>query len=97
MIGEKLSTILEEIEATLWEYEVYSGKKPCYSFEGFRAAVKIFMSALLDKMYEKQQAEGMSQTEMEEAAIKTGNDIRELVKSATGLDTTLFYDKQRAN
>lgn len=38
----------------------------------------------------------MSQTEMEEAAIKTGNDIRELVKSATGLDTTLFYDKQRA-
>lgn len=60
MIGKKLSPVLEEMEATLWEYEAFNGAKPNYTLEGFRASTKIFMSALLDKFFEKQQAEGVS-------------------------------------
>ena len=47
MIGKKLSPVLEEMEATLWEYEAFNGAKPNYTLEGFRASTKIFMSALL--------------------------------------------------
>ena len=97
MIGSKLSPVLEEIEATLWEYEAFNGGKPNYSFEGFRAAVKIFMSAIMDKMYEKQQADGLSLADMEAAAEAAGNEIRALVKSITGIDTALLYDRTDVN
>lgn len=30
MIGKKLSPVLEEMEATLWEYEAFNGAKPKY-------------------------------------------------------------------
>lgn len=43
MIGKKLSPVLEEMEATLWEYEAFNGAKPNYTLEGFRASTKIFM------------------------------------------------------
>ena len=36
MIGKKLSPVLEEMEATLWEYEAFNGAKPNYTLEGFR-------------------------------------------------------------
>ena len=97
MIGEKLSPVLEEIEETLWEYEAYNGAKPNYTFEGFRAAVKIFMSAVMDKMYEKQAAEGMSLPDMEKAAEMAGYEIRALVLARTGVDTALLYDKTEVN
>ena len=59
-IGEKISPILCEIEKTLWEFEANDGGKPNYPIEAFRAATKIFLSVLLDKMYNLQENEGMS-------------------------------------
>jgi hypothetical protein len=67
MIGKKLSPVLEEMETTLWEYEAFNGAKPNYTLEGFRASTKIFMSALVDKFFEKQQAEGVSQEDTSES------------------------------
>lgn len=68
--------MLEEMEATLWEYEAFNGAKPNYTLEGFRASTKIFMSALLDKFFEKQQAEGVSQEDTLKAVEKLGQDVR---------------------
>ena len=51
MIGKQLSPILEEIENTLWEFEMRNFGNPQFTDEGFRAALKIFMSAILDKMW----------------------------------------------
>lgn len=79
MIGKKLSPVLEEMEATLWEYEAFNGAKPNYTLEGFRASTKIFMSALLDKFFEKQQAEGVSQEDTLKAVEKLGQDVRALI------------------
>lgn len=97
MIGKKLSPVLEEIEATLWEFEANDGSKPNYSFEGFRASAKIFMSALVDKFFEKQQAEGANPADTLRAVGKIGDDIRALIFEATGLDTALFYDRTKVN
>lgn len=97
MIGKKLSPVLEEIEATLWEFEANKGEKPNYSFEGFRAATKIFMSALVDKFFEKQEADGRNQDEAVKAIEEVGNDLRNLILSATGMDTALFYDRTEVN
>lgn len=52
MIGKNISPILEEIEKTLWEFEINNQIKPEYTIEGFRGAVKIFMSVIIDKMWE---------------------------------------------
>ena len=97
MIGKDLSPVLEEIEATLWEFEANNGGKPNYSFEGFRASAKIFMSALVDKFFEKQQAEGANQADTLKAIEKIGTDLRALILSATGMDTALFYDRTDIN
>lgn len=79
MIGKELSPVLEEMEAILWEYEAFNGAKPNYTLEGFRASTKIFMSALLDKFFEKQQAEGVSQEDTLKAVEKLGQDVRALI------------------
>lgn len=97
MIGKKLSPVLEEMEATLWEYEAFNGAKPNYTLEGFRASTKIFMSALLDKFFEKQQAEGFSQEDTLKAVEKLGQDVRALVFNATGIDTHLLYNRTKVN
>lgn len=97
MIGKKLSPVLEEMEATLWEYEAFNGAKPNYTLEGFRASTKIFMSALVDKFFEKQQAEGVSQEDTLKAVEKLGQDVRALVFNATGIDTHLLYNRTKVN
>ena len=91
MIGEKISPILEEIESALWEFEANSGSKPEYTIEGFRAATKIFMSVLMDKVWELQQDEKIDIKDRESMVIKLGNDVRNLIKTYTDIDTYELY------
>ncbi len=91
MIGKKISPILEEIENTLWEFEANEGKKPEYTIEGFRAATKIFMSVLLDKMWQLQQDEKIDIQDRVTMAEKAGKDIREIVKVYTDIDCHELY------
>lgn len=93
MIGQKLSPILEEIENTLWEFEAYNGSKPEYSEAGFRAATKIFMSALMDKMWELQQNENFTLQDRMNMAQKAGEAVRSFVKTYTGIDCHELYNK----
>ena len=94
MIGEKLSPVLKEIEDTLWEFEYdYPEIKPEYTTEGFRAACKIFMSAMTDKMFENIQVKGMIQKEAEIEAQQLGEELRKLVLTYTGIDTFDLYSE----
>ena len=90
-IGEKLSPVLAEIEQTLWEYEAWGGGQPHYTDEGFRAAVKIFMSVLMDKMYILQEKEGFVIDDMEVMATSLGSQVRSLVKTYCDIDTHDLY------
>lgn len=97
MIGKRLSPVLEEIEATLWEFDAQIGAKPEYSIEGFRAAVKIFISAVMDKMWEKHRIDNLTPAQMEAEAERVGHEVRAFVMSVTGIDTTMLYNKTEIN
>jgi hypothetical protein len=92
MIGKELSPILVEIEQKLWEFEFHTPNKPEYSEQAFRAACKIFMSALLDKMWNLQENEDLEIEDRLLMAEKAGQAMRSLVKTYTDIDTHKFYE-----
>ena len=91
-IGTRLSPLLIEIEASLWDFEYsHPGDRPMYSIFGLRAALKIFMSTLLDAMWQKQEAKLVPQKEREKMATEAGQAIRQLVQKYIGIDTHKLY------
>lgn len=93
-IGQKLSPILVEIENTLWEFEALNGQKPNYTIDGFRAGIKIFMSVLIDKIWELQQNENIDMDDRINMANKVGEEIRKLVKIYTDIDCHKLYEQK---
>lgn len=93
IIGEKLSPILEELEKAIWSFEVYNLGKLNYTEDGFRASIKIFMSTLMDKIWELQEKEGMDIENRVKMVEKAGEDLRKLVKIYTDIDTHELYKK----
>ena len=91
MIGKQISPILEEIESTLWEFEAKKGQKPNYSMGGFRAATKIFMSVLMDKIWELQQNEEIDMQTRLNMVQKAGEDVRALIKTYADIDCHKLY------
>jgi len=91
MIGKKLSPILSEIESTLMEFEINVAKPPQYTDEGFRASVRIFLSAMLDKMWKLQEDEGIDINTRADMAEKLGSEIRNIVRVYTNIDTHNLY------
>ena len=91
MIGKKLSPILSEIESALIEYELNINRPPEYTDEGFRASVKIFLSAMLDKMWKLQEDEGIDIDTRADMAEKLGTEIRNIVRIYTNIDTHNLY------
>ncbi len=94
MIGKQLSPVLVEIEETLWEFEVHSNLQPEYTTEGFRAATKIFMSVLMDKIWNLQSNENMDMEDRVKMVEKAGNDIRNIIKIYTDIDTHELYKQK---
>lgn len=91
MIGKKLSPILSEIESALMEFEINVAKPPEYTDEGFRASVRIFLSAMLDKMWKLQEDEGIDIDTRADMAEKLGNEIRNIVRVYTNIETHDLY------
>lgn len=90
-IGQKLSPVLVDIEDALWEYEANIPFRPDFTDEGFRAAIKIFMSALLDKMWSLNENEDMPLDVRCDMALKAGQQVRELVKTFTDIEPHDLY------
>ena len=93
MIGKKITPILEKIEGALWEFELNGGQKPEYDVNGFRAATKIFMSVFMDKVWELQEAEGITIEQRMLMVKKAGEDIRKIIRIYTNIDTHKLYEK----
>jgi hypothetical protein len=91
MIGKILSPTLIEIETALIEFELSSNTKPEYSNEGFRAAIKIFMSAFMDKMFDLQKNEDLDMEDRINMAETAGKEIRNFIKVYTNIDTYELY------
>ena len=91
MIGIELSKILSEIESTLWEFESNNNLRPQYTDEGFRAALKIFTSAVMDRLWVLQSKEDIDIQTRCDMATKCGEEIRKIVKVYTDIDTFDLY------
>jgi hypothetical protein len=91
MIGKKLSPVLSEIESALMEFEANVAKPPEYTDEGFRASVRIFLSAMLDKMWKLQEDEGIDIDTRADMAEKLGNELRNIVRVYTNIETHDLY------
>lgn len=90
MIGKKLQPILLELEKTIAEFNC-TGKKPEYPKDSIHAVSIIFISVLMDKMWEMQETDKMEMKDREEMATKCGEDIRKLIHTYTGLDSHDFF------
>ena len=96
MIGEKLSPILEEIDNACWDFKLAQpNTKPDFTTNGFRAAISIFMFAMMDKSFENMEIKGLTQAEANLESTKLGQELRQMVLQYTGIDTfDLYSDKQ---
>lgn len=91
MIGKDISKVLVEIEDALFEFETQTMCKPDYTIDGFRAATKIFMSVLMDKIWELQSDEKIDMEDRLKMVQKAGEDLRKLIKTYTDIDTYNLY------
>lgn len=91
-LGQKLSPVLEEISDTLWESEANNPRPHEYTDKGFHAATKIFMSAMMDKMWILQEEEDMPLNERIKMVEFCGKRIRKLILEMTGKDSHKFYE-----
>ena len=95
MIGKRISPILKEIEETLWDYQANVGTYPCFTEDGFKGAVKIFVDVMMDRMWRLQCNENMSLEDKSKMATKLGNEIRSLIKTYTDIDTHELYKTKK--
>jgi hypothetical protein len=97
-IGKQLSPLLEEIEMTLWQHEAIQGSPPEFTMDGFRAAVMIFSTALVDKVWVLQNKENLELQDRIDMVQKCGEEIRRIVKTFADIDTqTLYQDLLNAD
>lgn len=86
MIGNKLEPVYKEIHDALWEYEANCNEPPGFSVEGFGYAAKIFMSALMEQMWNNQQAKDVPLNKRCVEAEELGNKLKDLIKEYTDID-----------
>lgn len=94
-IGERLSPVLAGIEDQLWAHEADVGTPPCFTDKGFRAAMKIFMASLLERLYARQEKDNLDIKTRGQEAHFYGQEFRTLVKRATGIDTHSLYKGEK--
>jgi hypothetical protein len=66
--------------------------KPNYSNRDFMNATIIFQTALMDKMYDNQEHDGMSFEDRMKMSESCGLALRKLIHTYTGLDTHKFNE-----
>lgn len=91
MIGKQITPILNEIDETLWEWELGKRGQPLYDESALRSSSKILMSVLMDKMWQLQEVEKMDMETRCAMAQQAGNEFREFIKKYTNIDTHSLY------
>ncbi len=76
--------ILKEIASGLLETAEI---KPNFSDDAFLDSILIFQTVFMDKVYDCQEYDKMEHKRRLEMVNSAGNNLRELIKTYTGLDT----------
>lgn len=77
----------KELEIIANDLLIQDGEKPNYSNRDFMNAIIIFQTALMDKMFDNQNFDGMEVEERMKMAESCGSELRKLIHTYTGLDT----------
>lgn len=85
-LGQALEPVYKELNDTLWDFEATTEEPPGFSEQGFRYAVKIFTSALLEKVWQHQTKLDVPLNKRCVDVEKLGNAIRDLILDNTGID-----------
>jgi hypothetical protein len=92
IIGKNLSEDLIIIEDIIWDAECKNPDEPFkFTEEGFRASLKIFMANMLDKTWNLQEKNKLSQEERIKQAEEIAKELKKLVKKYTGINTLDLY------
>jgi hypothetical protein len=87
-IGVIISKHLDAIESLLLDQAVmYPDKRIEYTEEGFRAAIYIFSNVMFSKMYGVRKEKNEPQEIISAEVEFFGKNLRNIILSATGLDT----------
>ena len=89
---EGYTKVLLELESAFWEREAGRENPSGFTQEALRASSKIFMSILMELMWQDQEKRMLSMDERVEQVEKCGKDIRSLIDKYTGIDSTHMYD-----
>ena len=96
--ADKITPVLLELESALWEQDYYTDElnldQPHYSAKALRAACKIFMSVLMDKMYSKLKKEDRNLVEQVAMVEAVGASLHALVLDSTGIDLKQMYKEE---
>ena len=90
MLIKKLEPILAKLEMSIAEFNVI-GEKPNWSNEAFMAQITLFMSGLVDKMYDKEIKDNTDFEQRCKKVTKMGEELREFILQYTDLDTHKIY------
>ena len=93
--GERINPVLKELEMTILNHQVQVGRKPNYPDDALFSATNIFMSVILDRMYDLQDYDGLILEDRIKMVTKCGHDLRVLIKSYTGVDTYTHNYKEK--
>ena len=91
--AKNLQKSIIELGDRILLFNVQEGLKPNYSGEVLPLASVIFMSALMDSMYDLQDKERMKLADREAMAQSCGEELRKLIKTYTNMDPHDFFQK----
>jgi len=100
-IADKIEPILIEIADTLLDRAVFNDEFPglidphSYSREATKAVLYIFFDMMMTKSYEKYRRDGITLDEGANRAEQVGNELRELIKRHTDIDTHDLYKEDK--
>ena len=90
-LGESLKPLLLIIENAIWSYESNNPTIPGFDDEAFRAVIKIFMTALIERIWTLQENENMEFDDRLKMVLKAASDIQHLIKVYTNINTKDLY------
>ena len=90
-IGEAIKPLLMIIENAIWNFEVEKEQLPRFDDDAFRAAIKIFATALIERIWILQENEHMSLDDRVKMALSAAKEVQKIVKVYANIDTKELY------
>lgn len=90
-IGSTLKPVLVIVENAIWNFEADGGGLPGFDDDSFRAIIKLFTTALIERIWSLQERENMDDEERVKMGLSAAAEVKKLVKVYANIDTMDLY------